>query len=98
MAEEVKADREQLTGMAGALRDSTSELDSSAKTDPPMPEVSVSADKVGHTLSELTKTVGGLVAAVHQTADKIHASSGSYGEVDNHAADELRRSGSGLGY
>lgn len=94
---EVKADREQLAAMAGQLRDSTTDLEATAKSVPPMPEVSVSADKVSHTLSAITKAAAGLMAQAEQTASQIDASDGSYGETDNTAATDLYHSGSGLG-
>ncbi len=94
--QEVKADRERLAAMANQLRESTTDLEGAAKSVPPMPEVSVSADKVSHTLTEITKTVAGLMAGVEQTASQIDASDGSYGETDNTAVSELERSGDGL--
>lgn len=94
--DEVKADRESLRSMANALRASTDQLAGAAKTMPAMPQVSTSAEKVGFTLSEITKTAAGLIASVNDAAAKIDASDGSYGQVDNTNADDLRRSGAGL--
>ena len=94
---EVKADRDQLAAMADQLRDSTTDLEATAKSVPPMPEVSVSADKVSYTLSAITKAAAGLMAQVEQTASQIDASDGSYGDTDNTAATDLYHSGGGLG-
>ncbi len=93
----IKADPESLREMAGQLRDSASSLESSANSAPPVPEVTTSSENVGHTLSEITKTVAGLMAGVHQTAGQIDASDGSYGETDNTAAHDIERSGRNLG-
>jgi len=95
---EVKADREQLAAMANQLRGATADLESTAKSAPPMPEVSVSAEKVGYTLSTITKAAAGLVAQIEHTASEIDASDGSYGETDNTAAADLRGSGRGSGH
>lgn len=95
--DEVKADREQLAAMANQLRGSTADLESTAKSAPPMPGVSMSAEKVGYTLSTITKAVAGLIAQVGHTASQIDASDGSYGETDNTAATDLYHSGSRLG-
>lgn len=94
---EVKADREQLAAMANQLRDSTTDLEATAKSAPPMPGVSVSAEKVGYTLSTITKAAAGLMAQVEQTASQIDSSDGSYGETDNTAATDLYHSGGGRG-
>ena len=96
--DEVKADREQLTAMANHLRGATPDLETTAASHPPMPEVSVSAGKVGYTLSAITKAVGGLSAQIEHTAAQIDTSDGSYGETDNTAAHDLYRSGSGLSH
>jgi len=97
MGEHVRADRDQLAAMAARLDESTDGLRQAAKSDAPMPEVSVSADFVGHTLAELTKTIGALTAAVQHTASEIHAGNGSYGEVDNAAIDHLQFADRGEG-
>ncbi len=95
--EGVKADHESLQSMATDLRGSTDQLTDAAQETPPMPQVSTSAEKVGHTLSEITKTAAGLIASVEETAGKIDASDGSYGQADNTSADELQRQGEELG-
>ena len=89
----VKADHESLQGMAADLQSSTNQLTDAAQAPPPMPQVSTSAEKVGHTLSEITKTAAGLIASVEDTAGKIDASDGSYGQADNISAEELQRLG-----
>lgn len=93
----VTADHESLQGMATDLRSSTDQLADAAQDVPPMPQVSTSADKVGHTLSEITKTCAGLIASVQDAAGKIDASDGSYGQADNTSADELQQQGENLG-
>lgn len=95
---EVKADREQLAAMANQLRGATTDLETTANSAPPMPGVSVSAEKVGYTLSTITKAAAGLIAQVEHTASQIDASDGSYGETDTTAAADLHGSGSGLGH
>ncbi len=97
MTDGIKADRESLRAMANALRASNDQLVGTAKTMPAMPQVSTSAEKVGFTLSEITKTAAGLIAGVEDTANKIDASDGSYGQVDNANAADVRRSGAGMG-
>jgi hypothetical protein len=87
----VKVDHDSLQSMATDLRGSTDELTAAAHAAPPMPQVSTSADKVGHTLSEITKMAAGLIAFVEDTAGKIDASDGSYGQADNTSAEELQR-------
>lgn len=88
--DEVHVGHEQLRRMASALRTSTDELDSAAKTVPDMPDVSSSADKVSHTLQELSQVAAGLIATIDEVAGKIDASDGSYGDVDNRNAEQLR--------
>lgn len=89
--DEVHVGHEQLRGMASALRSSTDRLDSAAKSAPAMPEVSTSAEKVSYTLGELSQAAAGLIATVDEVAGKIDASDGSYGEVDNRNAEQLRK-------
>jgi hypothetical protein len=60
-----------------------------------MPIVTTSSHPVGETLSDLMKAIAGLLAGVDDTASQIHASDGSYGQVDNHAEDGIRRSWEG---
>ncbi len=93
----ITADHELLQQMADELRTSISGLDGVARSAPTMPEVTTSANKVGHTLSEITKTVAGVVAGVEDTAGKIDASDGSYGQVDNTNAADLQRQAKQLG-
>lgn len=93
----VKTDPESLGRMAAQLRDSTSGLDGAAKASPPMPSVTISSERVGHTLSEITRTVAGLLAGVEDTAGKIDASDGSYAEVDNEAGVQLQQQQSHFG-
>lgn len=82
--------------MAGQLRNSAEGMNGTAEAAPETPQVSTSAERVGHTLSEITKTVAGLIAGVEQTAGKIDASDGGYGQTENRSATDIRRSGSGL--
>ncbi len=89
----LRADPEGLGRLAGQLRDAASGLESAAQSPPPMPQVTVSSDKVGDTLSTIEKTVAGLIASAHKDADDIHSSSGSYREVENTNVDQLRREG-----
>lgn len=73
------------------MRSSTDGLDSAAKSAPAMPEVSTSAEKVSYTLGELSQAAAGLIATIDEVAGKIDASDGSYGEVDNRNAEQLRK-------
>ncbi|QGK69224.1 hypothetical protein GIY23_06470 [Allosaccharopolyspora coralli] len=91
MSDEVRVGQEQLRQMASALRSSTDELDSAAKNAPGMPEVSTSADKMSHTLGELSQAAAGLIATIEEVAGKIDASDGSYGDVDNRNAERLQK-------
>lgn len=90
MTDEVHVGQEQLRQMASALRNSTDQLDSAAKRAPDMPEVSTSADKMSHTLGELSQAAAGLIATIEEVAGKIDASDGSYGDVDNRNAERLQ--------
>ncbi|PRW62073.1 hypothetical protein [Actinopolyspora mortivallis] len=87
----VHVGHEQLRHMASALRNSTDELEPAAKAVPDMPEVSTSAEKVSYTLGELSQAAAGLIATVGEVAAKIDASDGSYGDVDNRNAEQLRK-------
>lgn len=91
MTDEVKADPERLERMAAQLRESTSAVDQPARSVPEMPEVTTSGEPVSYTISELMRTIGALAAGAQETADKIDASGGSYGQVDNRNADDLGR-------
>lgn len=85
-----------LQNMTNQLRESTSALDAVGSTEPPLPVVTTSSDKVGETLSEIMKAAAGLMAGAHDAADQIHASDGSYGQIDNDAGEGLRRIGEGV--
>ena len=89
MTDEVKADPERLERMAAQLRESTSAVERPARSVPEMPEVTSSGESVSYTISELMKTIGGLAAGTQETADKIHASGGSYGTVENDNVEDL---------
>ncbi|MBA8826640.1 methyl-accepting chemotaxis protein [Saccharopolyspora lacisalsi] len=93
----IETDHEKLRSMASDLRSSTDKLTKAAQAVPPAPKVSTSAEQVGHTLSEITKTAAGLIAGLEDTAGKIDASDGSYGQVDNTNADDLQRQAEDLG-
>ncbi|MFC7343259.1 hypothetical protein [Saccharopolyspora griseoalba] len=85
----VKADPDSLRQMSNKLRAGTSGLEGPAKSAPEMPEVTISNQNVGHTISEITKTAAALAAGVEDIARKIDASDGSYAEVDNRNAEDL---------
>ncbi|SDK26411.1 hypothetical protein SAMN04487820_10631 [Actinopolyspora mzabensis] len=87
----IRADRDRLRGMASALRSSTDKLDAAANDAADMPQVSTSAEKVSHTLGELSKTAAAVIAAIDEIARDIDASDGSYGELDNRNAERLRK-------
>ena len=92
----LQADPEGLGRLAGQLREAASELERAAQSPPPMPQVTVSSDKVGDTLSTIEKTVAGLIASAHKDADDVHSSSGSYRNVENTNIDLLQREHGGL--
>lgn len=96
MADSLGVDPSSLQRMVNDLRSSTSQLDGLAQSEPPLPIVTTSSQKVGVTLSEIMKAVGGLMAAVDNIADQIHASDGSYGQIDDESVTELRRAGEGV--
>lgn len=89
----LQADPEGLGRLACQLRDAASGLEEAAQSPPPMPQVTVSSDKVGDTLSTIEKTVAGLIAGAHKDADDIHASSGSYRAIENTNVEQLQREG-----
>ncbi|MHA6802795.1 hypothetical protein [Salinifilum ghardaiensis] len=89
--DEVQVGHEQVRQMASALRSSTDELESAAKSSPGMPEVSSSAEWMSNTLGELSEAAAGLLATVDEVAGKIDASDGSYGDVDNRNAERLQK-------
>jgi hypothetical protein len=89
MSDGIKANPGQLQGMAGQLRSGAEGLDGVADASPPPPEATTSNEKVGHTLAEIMKATGALVAGMHETADKIDASDGSYGDMDNQNASDI---------
>jgi ABC-type transporter Mla subunit MlaD len=72
MPDHFGVDSSNLQRMVAELRASTSQLDKLSQSEPTLPLVTTSSDKVGATLSELMKAVGGLVAAVDNVADQIH--------------------------
>lgn len=84
---EMNVEPERLKQMAGKLRSSTSGLEGAAESMPPPPEVTITSDKVGYTLSEITKTAAAVAAGAQDIAGKIDASDSSYAEVDNRNAD-----------
>lgn len=51
--------------------------------------MTTSGEPVSYTISELMKTIGGLAAGTQETADKIHANGGSYGQVENGNVEDL---------
>lgn len=81
----VKSDSQGLRGMAEALRSSTQGVQGLAHDKPPMPEVTISSEKLGYTVSEILKAMAGLGTNVEQVAGKIDVTDGSYAETDNHA-------------
>lgn len=83
-------DREKLAGMSSQFTNSTKGLDDVASSAPPMPRVSTSADKVGHTLGVIAEAVAGTMGSVKHTASQIDASDGSYGDAENKATTELK--------
>lgn len=89
MSDGIKADPEQLKGMAGELSKGPQGLQELAKSSPPPPQVTSSSDKVGYALSEIMRAAGALIAGMDDTASKIHASNGSYGETDNQNARDI---------
>jgi ABC-type transporter Mla subunit MlaD len=96
MPDNFGVDSSSLQRMVAELRASTSQLDKLSQSEPTLPVVTTSSEKVGETLSEIMRAAGGLAAAVDDIADKIHASDGSYGKIDDNNATALRREGEGV--
>lgn len=96
MADNLGVDSSSLQQMVAELRASTSQLDKLSQSEPTLPVVTTSSAKVGETLSEIMSAVGGLMAAVDNSADQIHASDGTYGQVEGESVTQLRRSGEGV--
>ena len=91
MTDGVKADPEHLRQLATRLHQAASALDGVIGSVPPMPEVTTSSEKVSYTVSEIMKAAGALMTGVGETADKVHESDGSYGEIDNRNAEDIGR-------
>lgn len=85
-----------LQNMANQLHGSTAALEAVGAAEPPLPVVTTSSVKVGETLSEIMKAVAGLMAGMQDTADQIHASDGSYGQIDHDAGVDLHHFGEGV--
>lgn len=90
------ANPQALEGIAGQLRNGAHELEGASGGPPPAPRVSISADKVGDTLSEMMETAAGLMAGMQENADSVHASSGSYREIDNQGGQQFKQQESQL--
>lgn len=89
-------DHEGLQGLADELRNVATQLERAAKSPPPMPEVTVSSQKVGDTLSTITKTAAALIAGAHKNADDVHACDGTYKTVENDNIERMQHERDGL--
>ncbi|MGH3794681.1 MAG: hypothetical protein ACRDSP_07300 [Pseudonocardiaceae bacterium] len=88
-------DSEDVRVLAGQLHDGVSGLDEVARQGPPAPNAGASSAKVADILASIMQSIAGLIASVENTVSKIHASDGSYGDVDNRAETDLRHAGGG---
>lgn len=85
-----------LRKLTDELRDVATHLERAAKSPPPMPEVSVSSQKVGDTLSTTTKTAAALIASTNKNADDVHACDGTYKTVENDNIELMQHKHDGL--
>lgn len=88
-------DREDVQAMASQLQNGVSGLDEAVGHGPPAPNAGSSSAKVADTLASIVQAIAGLIASVEHTVSKIHASDGSYGDIDNRAETDLRHAGGG---
>lgn len=82
---------EALTGVVDTLRDAAGELDDVTAAPLNAPDAGATSDAVGAALAGLLKAA---VTAAHEldtTAGNVHASKGSYADVENDNTGELRR-------
>lgn len=61
-----EVDAERLRTMSAKLSESVTELHAAGEEHPPLPEASTSSERVGYTLSEITRTVGAIIAGVEE--------------------------------
>lgn len=88
-------DSADLGALPSQLQNSVSGLDEAVGHGPPAPNAGSSSAKVADALAAVVQAIAGLVASVENTVSKIHASDGSYGDIDNRAKTDLRRAGGG---
>lgn len=88
-------DRADVRALASELQNSVSGLNEAVGHGPPAPNAGSSSAKVADTLASVVRAIAGLIASVENTASKIHASDGSYGDIDNRVETDLRRAGGG---
>ncbi|MGH3940876.1 MAG: hypothetical protein ACRDTG_20010 [Pseudonocardiaceae bacterium] len=81
--------------LAGRLHQGISTLGDAARSVAPGADAGLSSAKVGVTLALIVQFAAGLIIRVEDTVGKIHASDGSYRDVDNLTGAELRRAGGG---
>lgn len=93
--EHVRAEPEGLRALASQLREGVSGLGGVTNAAPPAPNAGVSSARVGEALAAILRSSAGLVASLEDAANKIDASDGSYGEVDNKAAADFGSLGGG---
>jgi hypothetical protein len=89
----IRADSAGLQALASELRHGVSGLAEAGRAAPPAPNAGASSARVAATLAAILDETAGVVAGVENTAAKIDASDGSYGEVDNRSATEFGLTG-----
>ncbi|SEO89631.1 hypothetical protein [Amycolatopsis saalfeldensis] len=78
-----------LDGLVRELHSGADAFNGLANQAPVTPDCGASTELVGKALAKLVGSSAGLGGVLVQTADKIHRSNGSYGTVENVAANRL---------
>lgn len=81
----------ELTGLAQDLHRSAHELAASAKGLPKTPNAGASTEQMAKVYETLLRSGAVLVAKQDEIADKIHATNGSYADVENTNQSQLHR-------
>ncbi|WP_020499974.1 hypothetical protein [Sciscionella marina] len=82
---------EALTQMTSKLRKSAQNLAKSASSAPPAPDAGDSSAILAEVISDLLKSGAAIAAKQESIAGKIHASNGTYDDVENTNTDALKQ-------
>jgi len=85
----VLADPGGLRGLVTVLRNGADDLSTAAVPAPVAPDAGRSSANVGAALSAIAKSAALLIAQSQDSANKINANNGSYGNADNQTATGL---------